>query len=334
MQKYKFIDLFSGAGGLLIGFQNAGFECVQSIDNWEPARETHEFNHSRVPFKKEDIREINFKDYQNVDVIIGGPPCQGFSSIGKQYEADIRNNLILNFARAVETVKPNFFLMENVRGINNKKYDNLILEFYKILNKAGYKNIIREVLCAANFGVPQLRYRTFFMGSLNNKELHFPKETISDKKKFKTVKEAIQDLEGKENLVDNHVPMKHNKIVEKRISYIKEGGGINPNIPPELLKGSRTDFKNNNLKNYSHIYKRLSYSLPSTTMVPGHNAFPLHPRLNRSLTVREAARLQTFPDTVKFFGTRQEQCILVGNAVPVKLAEALAKTIKGYLDNQ
>ena len=122
--------------------------------------------------------------------------------------------------------------------------------------------------------------------------------------------------------------MKHNDIVRERISYINEGGGITKNIPKKLLLGSRSDYKNNKLKNFSHIYKRLHRKSPAGTMVPGHNAFPLHPTLNRALTVREAARLQTFPDKIVFEGTRQEQCILVGNAVPVQLAKILGKSIK------
>ena len=133
--------------------------------------------------------------------------------------------------------------------------------------------------------------------------------------------------------IQNHVPMKHNDIVRKRISFINEGGGITKNIPKNLLLGSRSDYKNNKLKNFSHIYKRLHRKLPSGTMVPGHNAFPLHPTLDRALTVREAARLQTFPDKIIFEGTRQEQCILVGNAVPVQLAKILGKSIKESLDS-
>ena len=128
--------------------------------------------------------------------------------------------------------------------------------------------------------------------------------------------------------------MNHNEIVRKRISCIKEGEGIpDEGLPKDVSQGSRSDYKNNNIKNFSHVYRRLSRYKPATTMVPGHNAFPLHPTENRSLTVREAARIQTFPDDVIFMGSRQEQCIQVGNAVPVKLAEALAHHIKQILDN-
>ena len=131
---------------------------------------------------------------------------------------DKRNNLILNFARAVKEIRPKFFVMENVRGINNKKYQPLIAEFLKILNNSGYKNIISSVLCAADYGIPQLRYRTFFFGSLCGSELQFPKIKIKDKLKYKTLKDCIFDLEGKESSISNHIPMKHNKIVKERIS--------------------------------------------------------------------------------------------------------------------
>jgi len=126
--------------------------------------------------------------------------------------------------------------------------------------------------------------------------------------------------------------MKHNKTVETRISCIQEGEGIpKEGLPEEVSRGSRSDYKNNEIKNFSHVYKRLSRFRPATTMVPGHNAFPLHPTENRSLTVREAARIQTFPDDVVFCGNRQNQCIQVGNAVPIKLAEKLAEHIAAII---
>ena len=125
----------------------------------------------------------------------------------------------------------------------------------------------------------------------------------------------------------------NNATVTARIQCIPEGGGIpQDGLPEEVAYGSRSDYAKNKLKNFSHVYKRLDRNKQSTTMVPGHNAFPLHPVANRSLTVREAARIQTFPDDVVFSGSRQEQCIQVGNAVPVKLAEALANNTIKYLE--
>ena len=332
MQTYSFIDLFSGAGGLLRGFMDEGFDPVFSVEIWQPAVETHNKNYPNVELKNQDIRTISDDELTSykgkIDVIVGGPPCQGFSTIGKRLVKDPRNELVFEFIRFVNVIRPRVFLMENVRGLlssDGGKIKNAIINEFENI---GY-NVKSKVLCAADYGVPQLRNRVFFIGVRKDlkTEPSFPLAT-TDKESYKTVGEAINDLVGKENQIPNHVPMKHNATVTARISCIKEGEGIpKEGLPKEVAFGSRSDYKNNQLKNFSHVYKRLSRYKPSTTMVPGHNAFPLHPTENRSLTVREAARIQTFPDDVIFYGNRQEQCIQVGNAVPVKLASCLAKHI-------
>lgn len=334
--KYNFIDLFSGAGGLMRGFIDADFTPLFSVEMWEPAVETHELNYPNVKLYAEDIRAISndrLTQYKNkVDVIIGGPPCQGFSTIGKRLVKDPRNELVFEFIRFVEVIQPKFFLMENVRGLlssdGGKTKEAIEAEFDSI----GYK-VLSKVLCAADFGVPQIRNRIFFLGVRNDIDIlpTFPEPQFS-KNEYATVGDAINDLVGKENQIPNHVPMKHNSTVEGRIKCIREGEGIpKEGLPDSVSHGSRSDYKGNEIKNFSHVYRRLSRFRPATTMVPGHNAFPLHPTENRSLTVREAARIQTFPDDVVFCGTRQNQCIQVGNAVPVKLATALAKHIKDLL---
>tara|TARA_E500000178_G_C16989495_1_gene740078 strand:+ start:122 stop:1168 length:1047 start_codon:yes stop_codon:yes gene_type:complete len=334
-RQLNFIDLFCGAGGFSLGFKAAGFNCLGAFDNWDPAIKTHKKN-----FKDTKIYTKSINDYsnleikeifnnKNVDVIIGGPPCQGFSSIGKQNINDQRNDLIFEFGRIIKSIKPSFFIMENVSGLIHDKnvfYFNRLKNFF-ISN--GYK-INYRLLNAAEYGVPQLRKRVFLIGHKSPFEYNFPKP-IFLKENYRTVGETIMDLVNKKN-IQNHVPMKHNDIVRKRISFINEGGGITKNIPKKFLQGSRSDYRKNKLKNFSHVYKRLHRKLPSGTMVPGHNAFPLHPTLDRALTVREAARLQTFPDKIIFEGTRQEQCILVGNAVPVQLAKVIGKSIKESLD--
>lgn len=334
-RQLNFIDLFCGAGGFSLGFKAAGFNCLGAFDNWDPAIKTHKKN-----FKDTKIYTKSINDYsnleikeifnnKNVDVIIGGPPCQGFSSIGKQNINDQRNDLIFEFGRIIKLIKPSFFIMENVSGLIHDKnvfYFNRLKNFF-ISN--GYK-INYRLLNAAEYGVPQLRKRVFLIGHKSPFEYNFPKP-IFLKENYRTVGETIMDLVNKKN-IQNHVPMKHNDIVRKRISFINEGGGITKNIPKKFLQGSRSDYRKNKLKNFSHVYKRLHRKLPSGTMVPGHNAFPLHPTLDRALTVREAARLQTFPDKIIFEGTRQEQCILVGNAVPVQLAKVIGKSIKESLD--
>lgn len=337
--KYSFIDLFTGAGGLYRGFKNAGMDHLLSVEIWQPAIDTLKTNYPDIELYEGDIRKLNeekLKEYLNgreCDILVGGPPCQGFSTIGKRLEKDPRNELVFEFIRIVNTVRPKFFVMENVKGLlsANKGImrDLIVQEFANI----GYKNTISDVLCAADYNVPQMRQRVFFFGVRDDinlpEKLAFPQ--ISEAKV--TVGEAIMDLMGKENEIPNHVPMKHNATVVKRIECIPEGGGIpKEGLPEDVAYGSRSDYANNKLKNFSHVYKRLDRSKQATTMVPGHNAFPLHPVANRSLTVREAARIQTFPDDVVFSGSRQEQCIQVGNAVPVKLAEALAKNTIKYLE--
>jgi len=336
MKEYSFIDLFSGAGGFLRGFINEGYYPVFSVEVWKPAVDTHKLNYPNVELFDRDIRTITTEELEKyngkVDVVIGGPPCQGFSTIGKRLVKDPRNELVFEFIRFVDTIKPKVFLMENVRGLlssdGGRTKEAIELEFDSI----GY-DVTSKVLCAADYGVPQLRNRVFFLGIRKDYGItpSFPEPTVT-RENYTTVGEVINDLVGKENEVPNHVPMKHNKTVAARIACIKEGEGIpKEGLPEEVAYGSRSDYVNNEIKNFSHVYKRLSRFRPATTMVPGHNAFPLHPTEDRSLTVREAARIQTFPDDVVFCGTRQDQCIQVGNAVPVKLAETIAKHIKKVL---
>ncbi len=333
MKINSFIDLFSGAGGLLRGFMDAGFNPVFSVEVWEPAIQTHKRNYPDVDLWNRDIRTIRndeIKKYNGkVDLIVGGPPCQGFSTIGKRLVKDPRNELVFEFIRFVNIIQPKVFLMENVRGLLSAN-DGLIKDaITKEFDDIGYE-VIHDVICAADYGVPQMRHRVLFMGVRKDLGIKpsFPPRLVS-KENYATVGDAIMDLVGKENSFPNHVPMKHNEIVTKRIACIREGEGIpEEGLPKEVAKGSRSDYTNNTIKNFSHVYKRLSRFKPATTMVPGHNAFPLHPTENRSLTVREAARIQTFPDDVIFEGNRQNQCIQVGNAVPVKLAYEMAMHIK------
>src|SRR5699024_7751655 len=151
---------------------------------------------------------------------------------------------------------------------------------------------------------------------------------------YATVGSAIMDLMGKENQIPNHVPLAHKPIVAARYGYVKEGCKLNvDDLPPELAVATRRDSKPGKVSNYSHVYKRLDRNTPATPTVPGHNAVPLHPIINSKLTAREAARIQAVPDTHIVFGTRQEQCVQVGNAVPPKTAEPFLKKIREYIEN-
>lgn len=348
------IDLFSGAGGLTIALRESGFDVVLANEINHRFAETHSYNFPEIPMIEQDIKELTVEKIHEhignteVDLVVGGPPCQGFSIFGKRrfvntqgYEpkTDPRNQLVYEYIRIVKELRPKFFFMENVKGFTNLDNGLFLEEVKKQFSELGYKNIWWKIVCAADYGVPQERYRMFMIGNRMGIDFEEPEKThfpigSGCYPEYSTVGDAIMDLVGKENQMANHVPLAHKPVVAARYGYVKEGCKLNvDDLPSKLALATRKDSKTGKVANYSHVYKRLSRKLPSTTMVPGHNAFPIHPTLNRTLTAREAARIQTFPDTHIFFGTRQEQCIQVGNAVPPKMAEPFLKKIHWYLSH-
>lgn len=348
------IDLFSGAGGLTLALKGSGFNVLMANEVNPRFAETHNFNFPETPLILEDIMNLGKSEIdqilqgRHIDLVAGGPPCQGFSIFGKRrfvntqgYEPqnDPRNALVYEYIRIVGMLSPKFFFMENVKGFTNLDKGLFVEKIKEKFKEIGYKNIWCEIVCAADYGVPQERYRMFMIGNRIGVEFVPPPKTnfpigSGRKPEYSTVGNAIMDLMGKENLIPNHVPLVHKTAVAARYGYVKEGGKLKiEDLPPELAVATRKDSKTGKVSNYSHVYKRLDRKKPSTTMVPGHNAFPIHPVLNRTLTAREAARIQTFPDTHIFFGTRQEQCIQVGNAVPPKMAEPFLKKIRTYIEN-
>ncbi|HBG7257225.1 DNA cytosine methyltransferase [Clostridioides difficile] len=339
---YKIVDLFAGVGGFHLGFEKAGYETKLATDFDEHCALFYEKNTPWIPFIKSDIKDINeevLKKYINdeeIDVLIGGPPCQGFSTIGarisadekKRRQKDARNVLFKEYVRVLRIIKPKVFLMENVVGmltLDNGSYIEMIkAEFKQLEDDLGYKFDI-FVLDAADYGVPQRRKRVFIYGNKINMSIIAPEKTHGEElfyKPFATVGDAIGDIAGKENQLLNHSPLNHGEKNILRYQYIPEGGRLPENdLPPELYR-----------KNFGNTFKRLHRNEPSLTMVPGHNAFPIHPWLHRSLTVREAARIQTFDDNLEFVGPRHKQCMQVGNAVPPLLAKVWAEHIKKGLD--
>lgn len=339
MSNYKIVDLFSGAGGFQIGFEREGFDTVLSTDFDADCEKVHKKNRPHVPFLKMDIHSLSadiidqyVDSNSNIDVLIGGPPCQGFSTIGKRISSDPekrnafdpRNTLFREYIRILNYLKPKFFVMENVQGLLTRDKGRIFEEVKKTFEDTGYEfNYV--ILNAADYGVPQIRNRVFFYGNRVGVKMSPPIACCdgTDEKPYKTVGEAIGDLASvADNTEFNHVSLKHGEINIRRYSLIPEGGRLPENdLPPELYR-----------KNFGNTFKRLHRDKPSLTMVPGHNAFPIHPWLNRSLTVREAARIQTFPDEYIFMGPRQKQCMQVGNAVPPVMAQCWAKYIKKELD--
>jgi DNA (cytosine-5)-methyltransferase 1 len=323
--------LFSGAGGFHLGLENAGFEILVASDISIAAENTHKKNLPHIPFIREDARKLTTKslleaaNHIKPDLIIGGPPCQGFSTLGDKNSSDPRNNLFEEFARIVKELKPKYFLMENVKSLTTMYQGRFKEHILETFERIGYR-VTWKVLDAADYGVPQFRKRVFFFGTIEAKVFNFPEPTHGKglKNEFVTTWEAIKDLEKKGASVSNHIALKHSDIVVERYKLIPEGGKLPPpkELPLKLRRG-----------NFGNTYKRLSRKEPSLTMVPGNNAFPIHPTLNRSLTPREAARLQSFPDNYIFEGDRRNQCILVGNAVPPRLSEAIGKSILSLIES-
>ena len=351
--KLKVLDLFCGAGGLSLGFQLAGYEIVGGIDFYEDAIKTHEANFKNSKSLCVDIKTINNDEIKNmfegkVDVIIGGPPCQGFSAGNRQQklEDDPRNKLFFEFIRFVKVLKPKAVVIENVRQIltkNNGFAKNKIIE---ILKNEGY-NVDVRVLCASDFGVPQNRNRAVFIGI--RKEIgDVNYDNIKKSKNKVTVEEAIGELydlentdsrtlntppktkfqkylRSKNNTIKNHDIQYPNEKVQERMKHVPEGGNWQ-DVPEELW-----DTKKNN--RHSSAYRRLKSDEQSITIDTGHMNY-FHPKFNRIPTARESARIQSFPDDFEFLGTKTSQLKQVGNAVPPLMAKAVAELIKEDLSNE
>ena len=327
------ISLFTGAGGLDLGFHEAGFRCVFASDIMPQAELTYKANFPQIPFIKKDIRlltkdEINkLVGGKKIDVIIGGPPCQGFSNMGNKNSADPRNYLFESYVNMVETVQPTCFVFENVKGLytsfEGRFFENVVNSFLKI----GY-NIYYSIIDSSKYGVPQKRQRIIVFGTKISRPFKFPKcdySAVGSIPAYANVGEAINDLMENKKNISNHIVLNHSDIVTRRYRLILEGGKLPK--PEDLPKDIRR-------KNFGNTYTRLHRNELSSTIVPGNNALPIHPVLDRSLTPREAARIQTFPDTFIFKGDRRSQCILVGNAVPPLLSAKLALAITDFINNK
>lgn len=326
------IDLFSGAGGLHIGFEEAGFQIELCIDNDPLVERTHKRNFPDIPMINQDIRTVGidhirrYLSHGSVDVIIGGPPCQGFSTIGKRVSSDPnkraahdpRNELVLTYATIIKELKPKFIVMENVKGILSLDNGSYLKNVLTQLKEAGYQADYK-LINMADYGVPEIRERVIIIGNRVGLPVAFPSPDHSDNPAdnlppWENCWDAIKDLESLGDVPEfNHVALKHTEKNIERYKLIPEGGRLpEAALPPELYR-----------KNFGNTYKRLCRKRPALTMVPGNDAFPIHPTLNRSLTVREAARIQTFPDTMIFEGNRRQQGHQVGNAVPPLFSKKL-----------
>ncbi|WP_151789102.1 DNA cytosine methyltransferase [Acinetobacter seifertii] len=337
--QFNVVDLFCGAGGLHIGFERQGFTTKLCIDNNQQVEKTHKLNFPNIPFINRDIALISSEEIAsyidgNLDVMAGGPPCQGFSTIGKRSSSDPekraahdpRNELVITYAKLISDLKPKFIVMENVKGILTMDKGAYLQNVLSLLRDAGY-NVDYKLINMADYGVPQIRQRVIILGNRLGLPVSFPEPTHAANpsllySQWNNCWDVIHDLADlSEDPNFNHVALKHTEKNIERYKLIPEGGRLPENQLSEDLYR----------KNFGNTYKRLHREKPSLTMVPGNDAFPIHPTLHRSLTIREAARIQTFPDDMIFAGNRRQQGHQVGNAVPPKFSEVLAEFIKNEL---
>lgn len=343
-KQYNVLDLFCGCGGMSLGFEMAGYHILLGIDVWEDALKTYKFNHKNSKTLCDDLSKLSPSivekeiEGKTVDVIIGGPPCQGFSIAGKRIVDDERNKLYKSFVRMVGHFKPKAFVLENVPNIlsmaNGAIRDAIISDFSEL----GYK-VVTKVLLASDYGVPQNRKRAVFVGLLSGKEFEYPKPTVEVPV---TAWEAISDLPEctiengssytmeplsayqiqmrmNSTSVYNHDITIHNEKTKEIIAMVPDGGNYK-NLPLEL-QGTRK----------VHIaWTRLNSKKPSFTIDCGHNHH-FHYEFNRVPTARESARIQSFPDNYIILGNKGSQLKQVGNAVPPLMAKVIANQLSQNL---
>lgn len=372
-----FADIFSGCGGLSHSFyNNANFKGLLAVDHWTAAGKVFQENHPKMPFELRDmydqkeVEEISEKLKNNCDILLGGPPCQGFSTLGKRKDNDKRSSLVETFLNICINVKPKIIIMENVLGIKSKKHQSG--KYYPDFIKDYLQNTKNEIsydletiqISTLDYGLAQTRVRWLLIAvrkdfNLDSNILEKILIEIKNRrtKKTKNLKDVIGDLpfiesgEGSDEIttydgnkkikIFNHKAMKHsNKLIE-RFSYVPVGGGL-LDVPRELLTDHLIKMINGDYGSGGHaknIYGRMDWKKPSGTIIAGIDKITcgrfVHPEANRLLTPRECARIQSFPDDFVFTpaGGAVNQYYLIGNAVPPKISSVLAGAIKSSVSS-
>lgn len=347
------IDIFSGAGGLSLGAEWAGVKIKVAIEKNQSAADTFRLNHEDAKVCCGDIKEIDAHDFvdekEPVFIIMGGPPCQGFSmSNTKSRNMENPNNhLFEEFFRFVRDIRPTWFLFENVWGFTKMENGATMDYIQKLFEDLGYK-VKKDILWASDYGVPQNRNRFFMVGNKEKIDFQFP-----DPFNYKvTVEEAIGDLpdlkngdmydslpyklplgkaskyaklmrKGSKSATQNYVS-RNNDLVIERYKHIPQGGNWR-DIPDELMQNYADKGRC-----HSGIYKRLRADAPSVVISNYRKSMLIHPYQDRGLSVREAARIQSFPDNFIFKGPISHIQQQIGNAVPPLLAQAVIEKIMSY----
>ena len=317
----KVLSIFSGAGGLDLGFKKAGYSIIASAEKMKEAVDTHNKNFKLkskpIDLSREDELNnfINNFKFKKIDLLIGGFPCQGYSLAGKRNLNDKRNQLYKVVAIIIKKLKIKNFVLENVPGILSLGKENKLKEIEKIERFFNERKLYfkYKILDSSNFNVPQKRKRVIFIGTSIKKEiskieliftklLNFKKQQIPSKK-------ALKDLENiDENKNFNHTFTKHSNDTKKKIEKLEIGKSL--------------------YDTYSDGWRKIDYNKPAPTVKENHGGVHIHPVKNRFLTARELARLQTFPDDFIFEGSKKMQLVQIGNAVPVELSKHIAKEVK------
>jgi len=341
------IDLFSGAGGLTVGLKQAGFKVVIAVEVDEEISKTYAKNHPEVILINKDIRRVSGKEIlkltklKKIDLVAGCPPCQGFSKLtDKHHRDDMRNELVLEMARIVAELKPEICMMENVPGLAGRG-SPLLGAFEEKLNSVGYK-IKKDILQMADFGVPQSRRRLVLLAG-KGFEVSLPEATHSrlpakdsNLKPWVKLREILKGEPNPQTLsvarkkggvkkINWHVVRDIKKITIKRLRATKSGENrfvLPKRLRPDCHKSAKT-------KGFENVYARMKWDDVAPTITSGCTTFSSgrfgHPRQNRTISVREAALIQTFPKSYKLETDNiGVACELIGNALPCRFAKAVS----------
>jgi len=367
VKKIKVVDLFAGVGGLSYGFaQDALFEIVAANEILPKTAEAYTLNHPSVKFYCKDIKDFGISDLKNdlgleegeVDLVIGGPPCQAYSTVGKRLIDDPRGKLFCEYYRVLEEIKPKVFIFENVKGLLSMQDGELLSSIISLFKSLGYK-VTYKVLNAADYGVPQVRERVIIVGTKLISKFYYPEPThynpeegrsllnrkllpyltladaISDLPLIRSGEESFEYLTNPENyfqrlmrrnapkkIMDHNAP-KNNERLVKLMENLPDGGSPE-DLPEELRPKS----------GFANTYCRLWWNRPSTTITRNlstpSSSRCIHPKAPRPLTTREGARIQCFPDDYIFYGSRSDKNLQIGNAVPTFLSSALKESVKKH----
>jgi DNA (cytosine-5)-methyltransferase 1 len=370
-RKIKVIDLFCGVGGLSYGFaKDPDFEIVASNELLPNMAKAYKLNHPDVKVYCRDIAEFGLKDLENdlnlkvgdVDLLVGGPPCQAYSTVGKRLIDDPRGKLFQEYYRVLKEIQPKVFIFENVKGLLSMQKGELVETIVSLFKTLDY-DVSVKLLNSADYGAPQIRERVIIVGTKLNKTYNYPepthynpesKEDLSSSglKPYLTLSEAISDLpfiksndesfkyssepqndfqrmmrkNAPEELMDHNSPKNNEKLV--KIMELLPDGGTPEDLPEELRPTS----------GFGNTYCRLWWNRPSTTVTRNlgtpSSSRCIHPKAPRPLTTREGARIQCFPDDYLFFGSRGDRNLQIGNAVPTFLSVAIKNSIKKHFNDE